>query len=174
MGCCYDSTDQTSALSTFASLTRDTRIAVLISDELKRKFPLELPYDATLIVQSEIWPRLEVMFRAVVVMTVFLVSALIISAGFTLVLTSGFVRPLRQLLDGFRSVEESGQPADSFLAAMMPLSIEISPAVSRGAQRLARKTPILTRWMQTGRMSDHRLLLPAMRAQGLQPMSYGD
>ena len=125
-----DSTNQTSPLSTFASLTRDTRIAVLISDELKREFPLELPYDATLIVQSEIWPRLDVMFRATVVMTVFLVSALIISAGFALVLTSGFVRPLRQLLDGFRSTENTGQPADGFLAALSPLSIEISAAAS--------------------------------------------
>jgi signal transduction histidine kinase len=134
-----ESSDQPPALSVFASLTRNTRIAVLISDELKRQFPLELPYDATFIVQSEIWPRLEVMFRAAVVMTVFLVSALIISAGFALGLTSGFVRPLKQLLDGFRSAEETGQPADSFLAALAYLSIEISPAATEELHTLQQK-----------------------------------
>ena len=134
-----ESSDQPPALSVFASLTRNTRIAVLISDELKRQFPLELPYNATLIVQSEIWPRLEVMFRAAVVMTVFLVSALIISAGFALGLTSGFVRPLKQLLDGFRSAEETGQPADSFLAALSSLSIEISPAATEELHTLQQK-----------------------------------
>ena len=93
--------DAPQALSVLASITKNTRVAALISNQLKRQFPIELPYDATLIVQSDIWPRLQVVFRATIVMTVFLISVLLVSVVFALVLANGVVKPINSMLDGF-------------------------------------------------------------------------
>lgn len=98
--------DAPEALSVLASITKSTRVAALISNELKRQFPIELPYDATLVVQSDIWPRLQVVFRAIIVMTVFLVAVLLISILFALVLANGVVKPITAMLDGFGADQE--------------------------------------------------------------------
>ena len=106
-----------SPVTTFGALTENAKFAVLISDELKGQYPLELPFDITLMVQSDIWPHLQVMLRATIVMSVFLVCALILSAGSALLIASWFVKPIKRLLDPFSiSIEATSASAFAMTA----------------------------------------------------------
>lgn len=92
--------DGPTRLHTLSALSTDTQIAYKISDELKRKFALELPFEDTLIIQTGIFPKLQVMFRALVVMALFLVFALLVSSLFGLLLSRRIARPILAMAEG--------------------------------------------------------------------------
>lgn len=96
--------DGPTRLATLSALSTHTQIAYKISDELKQQFALELPFENTLIIQTAIFPKLQLMFRALVVMALFLVFALLVSALFGLLLSRRIASPILAMAEGLLTV----------------------------------------------------------------------
>ena len=100
-----DENPRKSALSRLAGLTPTTRLSVPVSDRITRDYELELPPSRTLIVDINVWPKLQVFFRAAVTMSLFLATTLLITSWLTMVLVGRLIKPISLMLEEFDDIK---------------------------------------------------------------------
>ena len=128
-----DKDSRPATLSRLAGITPATKLSIPVSNKITQDYELELPASKAMLVDINVWPKLQVFFRATVTMSLFLTATLLITSWLTMLLVGRLTKPISLLLQGFEDIKlrhanlaDSQGPVESLTITTSAVSYELN------------------------------------------------
>ena len=111
-------------LSRIDATNKQTKISLVVSENVTSQFPLELPYGRVMVVDLDFWPYFELFCRVLVLSAVLATLSLLLSLWLTRIIIGRLTSPIDGLLVALGDLEHERDNSDVLALGLSPIEIK--------------------------------------------------